>query len=67
MPKLYKCPNCKEPLHPLRLPRFQGGGRTYEEWSGIWYCMDCHAKVIVAKELHDAPILVYRGTDWLKS
>ena len=68
MPELYKCPHCKKGLHPLRLPKFKGGhSRTYEEWSGIWYCLDCHALVLVAHEMHAAPVYFAASTDWLKA
>ncbi len=62
----YKCPHCQGNLHPLRLPTFKGGGRTYRGWSGIWYCMKgCHALVLVADERQSAaPIYVYGSTDW---
>lgn len=66
MVKLYKCPHCKANLHPLRLPKFEGGGRTYRAWSGIWYCRACHALVLVAGEMHAAPIFFYGSTDWME-
>ena len=66
MVKLYKCPHCKKSLRPLRLPKLTGRSREYREWSGIWYCMNCHALVLVAGELHPAPIFVYGDTDWLE-
>ena len=66
MVKLYKCPHCKANLHPLRLPKFEGGGRTYREWSGIWCCLKCEALVLVAGKLRAAPIFVYSSTDQLE-
>jgi len=66
MVKLYKCPHCKSKLRPLRLPKFEGRGRAYHGWSGIWYCMDCHALVLVASEMHAAPVYFFGDTDWLE-